>query len=176
MFSATDSTSFRMRLLAVALLGAVALLLVAARTPAPPPVYSLATVWAGLSQSPSGWVGRTVRVRALAGNPCLTWMHDAYPACIYGRPALLEPSAPNIATALPLRGAPPTSLLAALPSPLLAALNRLHLARWLAPAPQQIRWGAPAIYRVRLQVAPFTFCGAARCYEALLLDAAPDEL
>jgi hypothetical protein len=81
---------------------------------------------------------------------------------------LLDVTAPHADSALPLRIAPP--------SPLLAALRRLPLARWLVGSPQQIRWGALTTYRVLLQAAPNSMCAAARCYEAQLLDAASGSL
>jgi len=170
MFNTVDSTRFPVRLLTAGLLGGL-LLLVAASRPAaapPPPVYSMAAVWAGLERSPGGWVGRTVHVRAVVGHRCVTWMDGGNPACISWRPEILDPSAPKVGATLPLRGVPP--------SPLLAALRRLPLTAWLAPAPQQIRWDVLTTYRVLLQATPSTVCGAPACYEALLLDAAPGSL
>ena len=172
MCSAIDSTPFPIRLLVAALLGGGALLLIAARPPSPPPVYSVAAVRAGLIRSPGGWVGRTIRVRAVAGNPCVSWQGGAGTACISWRPALLDsyqPAdpgfAPSAASALLLRSE--------LQPPLLAALRRLPIARWLVGSPQQIRWGTLTTYRVLLQAAPTTVCSRAHCHEALLLDAAP---
>ncbi len=153
-------------LLAAALPGGV--LLSAARPSSPAPLYALSTVRAGLLHAPGRWVGRTVRVYAVAGKPCVAWMGGVHPACISWQPALLDMAAPSAADALPLRVASPT--------PLLAALRRLPLARWLVGAPQQIRWGMPATYRVRLQAAAGAACGVARCYAALLLDAPPSAL
>jgi hypothetical protein len=60
------------------------------------------------------------------------------------------------------------------PDPLLAALRRLPLAGGLVPGPQVARVGVLATYRVRLKTAPAPVCDATPCYEALLLDAAPD--
>ena len=160
---ASTAVSFPVRSLVVALCGG-ALLLIAWNTPAPAPVYAVGAVRAGLSRAPGAWVGRTLRVRAVADNPCLTWMGGANPACISWQPALLDASAPNAAKALPLGAAPQL--------PLLAALRRLPLTRWLVGTPQQLRWGVPATYRVRLETAPATVCGRARCYQAVLLDAA----
>lgn len=165
---ATDSLPFPLRLLTAAALCGGALLLIAARTPSPSPIYSMAAVQAGLIRSPGAWVGRTIRVRAVASTPCVTWMSGVNPTCISWRPALLDLSAASGEAALPLRRAPQ--------SPLLAALRRLTLARWLVAAPQQVQLGVLTTYRVLLQTAPSTVCGAARCYEALLLDAAPDTL
>lgn len=147
--------------LAAALFGGA--LLVAWNNPAPSPVYAVSTVRAGLSRAPGAWVGRTVRVRAVVRDSCLTWMGGDNPACISWRPALLDASAPSATGALPLRAAPQL--------PLLAALRRLPLTRWLVGTPQQIRWGVPTTYNVRLKAAPTTVCGSARCYEVVLLDA-----
>jgi len=36
-----------------------------------------------------------------------------------------------------------------------------------------VRWGPVITYRVQLRTMPATACGAATCYEARLLDAAP---
>jgi hypothetical protein len=164
----SSSTPVTVRLLAVALLCGGPLLLIAASNPSPPPVYSEAAVQMNIIRSPGAWIGRTVRVRALVGNSCATWMGGANPACISWQPALLDPSAPSAASALPLVGAPQP--------PLLAALRQLPLVGGLVQSPQRIRWGALTTYRVRLSVAPTTLCGAVRCYEALLLDAAPSSL
>jgi hypothetical protein len=60
------------------------------------------------------------------------------------------------------------------PDPLLAALRRLPLAGGLVPGPQVAREGVLATYRVRLVAAPAAACEASPCYEAFLLDAAPD--
>jgi hypothetical protein len=43
----------------------------------------------------------------------------------------------------------------------------------LLPAPQAVQWGEVATYRVELRAMPGKGCGAATCYEAGLLDAAP---
>ncbi len=168
MFITSASTRYPVRLLAAALLGGSSLLLIALSAPSPPPVYALAVVQAGLIRSPGAWVGRTVRVRAVAAMPCVTRMGGANRACTSWRLALLDASAPSTATALPLQGAPPP--------PLLAALRRLPLASWLVASPQQVRWGALSAYRVLLQAAPTAVCDAPPCYEALLLDAAPGSM
>jgi hypothetical protein len=59
------------------------------------------------------------------------------------------------------------------PPPAVAVLRRLPLLRGLVPAPQALRWGAVATYRVRLQAIPESICDSDICFEALLLDAAP---
>jgi hypothetical protein len=162
------STPFAARLLAAVLLGGSSLLLIAAVSSASAPVYSVATVQAALIRSPGAWIGHIVRVRAVAHDPCVTRMRGANSTCISWRPALLDPSASGAKAALPLRGASRP--------PLLAALGRLPLVSPRVPAPQAIRWGALATYLVRLRAAPPTVCGTPRCYEALLLDAAPGSL
>jgi hypothetical protein len=165
MSSGTSATPFIVRLLAVALLGVGSLLLIAATSPPSGPVYSVSAVRAGLVRSPGLWVGRAVRVHAVAGNRCVSWMGGANPTCISWWPALLDPSASTAQTTLPLRGVPR--------HPLLAALGRLPLVSRLVPAPQTIRWGALATYRVRLRAASTSACDQSPCYAALLLDAAP---
>jgi hypothetical protein len=53
--------------------------------------------------------------------------------------------------------------------PMMAFLRQVPVLQTVVPAPQAIRWGAVAVYRIRLQVE--RPCGAA-CYAAVLLDAA----
>jgi hypothetical protein len=130
----------------------------------PEPVYSVAAILGHLERDPAHWDGRTVRVRAVAGDRCITWMGGANPACISWQPALVDASVPATGVALGLRQVPP--------SPLLAALRRLPFAGRLLPGQQQIRWGMPSTYRVRLRAAPTLMCGQPAC-EALL-DAAID--
>jgi hypothetical protein len=43
----------------------------------------------------------------------------------------------------------------------------------LLPAPRAVGWGTVATYRVELRTVAEGSCGAATCYEAVLLDAAP---
>jgi hypothetical protein len=58
-------------------------------------------------------------------------------------------------------------------SPLLAALRRLTVVGQLVPAPPPMRWDTLTIYRVQLRSIAGEQCGAAICYEALLVDAEP---
>jgi hypothetical protein len=57
---------------------------------------------------------------------------------------------------------------------LLVFLRRLPLLGNLLPAPQRLHWGEVATYRVRVQAIPGSSCGSGACFEAVLLDAAPD--
>ncbi|HVA93131.1 MAG TPA: hypothetical protein VNL71_25205 [Chloroflexota bacterium] len=57
--------------------------------------------------------------------------------------------------------------------PLLGFPRHLPLIGRLAPQPRVSRWGPLANYRVQLRAAPGGSCGFLPCYEALLLDAAP---
>jgi hypothetical protein len=55
----------------------------------------------------------------------------------------------------------------------LAFLRRVPLLSGLLPALQAVRWEGVATYRVELRTMPGAPCGAAPCYEVLLLDTAP---
>jgi hypothetical protein len=119
------------------------------------PVYTVAQVQAQLQRQPGAWAGRTVRVRGVATQ----WCMPGYSRCL--RPHLSDPD---------LEVASEPLLLAwAAPDPLLAFVRRVPL----LPAPQAVHWIADATYRVELRDMPGEPCGAATCYEAVLLDAAP---
>jgi hypothetical protein len=162
---ATLPQRFHIRILVISLLVGGPLLLIGANSPAPSPVYAVAALRTDLARTPGNWVGRTVRVEAVAGVRCVAWMGGPSPACSTWRPALLAPGAAGDDEGLTLVSAPQPALL--------AVLRRLPFAGRLLPGPPQIRWGALSTYRVRLHAAPARSCSSPPCYEALLLDAAP---
>jgi hypothetical protein len=67
----------------------------------------------------------------------------------------------------------PLPLVWASPNPLLGVVRRVPLLGDLLPAPQAVIWEEVATYRVELRAMSDESCGAATCYEALVLDAAP---
>ena len=157
---------FLIRILGVALLvGGAQVLIAAPHGPAPSPDYAVTALRMDLARSQGSWVGRTVRVKAVAGVRCGSWMGGAVPACIEWHPALLAPEAASNDAGLPLLEAPEPALL--------AALRRLPVAGWLLPGLQRIRWGTLSTYSVRLRAAPARSCAFMPCYKAVLLDAAP---
>jgi hypothetical protein len=127
-------------------------------------VYSVAQLEARLGHQPEKWLGQAVRLRAIA-EPCLMWgdpssgMH-----CLGSQPVLVD-RADSLAAALPLAWRPQ--------GPLLAVLRGMPLVGELVPAPRVVDWEAPATYRVQLRALDDATCGT-RCYEGVLLDAAPD--
>jgi hypothetical protein len=128
-------------------------------------VYTVAQVQAHLVDDATTWVGRTVRVRALA-EPCPAWGSPHSPLhCRRLAPVLVDPAGTDLADPLPLVVRPG--------SPLLAALRRLPLAGGLLAAAPAPPWEVLRTYRVRLQAAPGSSCGAVSCFAALLLAVAP---
>jgi hypothetical protein len=130
------------------------------------PVYTVAQVRAQLDRDPAAWRGQALWVRGLiAGCPGL--LAPYVRAECRGREGYYLTDAAVPATEpLPLeRGSP---------APLLAALRRLPPLGRLLPAPQALRWGADAAYRVWLRPAPADRCyHSPPCYAVVLLDAAP---
>jgi hypothetical protein len=96
------------------------------------------------------------------------WVETADIPAFCAPPRLVLGDDDSAATVVPL------PLVPAGPDPLLAMVRRVPLLGDLLPAPQAVRWEEVATYRVELRAAPNEMCGAATCYEALLLDAAPD--
>jgi hypothetical protein len=130
----------------------------------PGPGYSVKELRMSLQHAPERWVGRTVRVRGTAvrcSDP------SGGPHCLYEQARLLGRWGAPAPESLPLEwdGSSP---------PLVAALRQLPLLGQLMPAPQVLRWGAVATYRVQIRALPITSCGNRPCYEAVVLDAAPD--
>jgi hypothetical protein len=117
-------------------------------------VYSVAQVQRHLARDARRWVGRTILVRGVvAGEP-------AY----HPSPSLVDVDAAAPIDPLPLAWAGA--------DPLRAYLRRLPVLDRLAPQVQAVRWGAVAVYRIQLRVAPASSCPYPPCYEAVLLDAA----
>jgi hypothetical protein len=132
-------------------------------------VYSVATLRAYLAHDPRRWVGRALLVRGEV-VPCV-----AMPAAEDGPCAALTPSGWQPPSPTPWRAAvDPLPVVHAGLDPFLGRLRRLPLLGGLLPAPQVLRWGAVGTYRVRLRASANSICGTGVCYEALLLDAAPD--
>lgn len=132
-------------------------------------VYGVATVRAQLARDPKHWVGRTLLVRGQV-VPCL-----AMPSADNGRCAALAPSAWQPPSITPWRAAvDPLPVVHAGLDPALAHLRRLPLLDDMLPAPQVLRWGAVATYRVRLRPVARSICDTGICFEALLPDAALD--
>jgi hypothetical protein len=127
------------------------------------PVYSVATVQAGLAHQPGVWLGRTVRVRGLAVPP----------GCVVRESMLCVKESSGFAYIVdPITGAVlPLSRGAA--NALLSVLRHLPLVGTLAPAAQTPHWGELTTYRAQLLVVPSASCTLAPCYQAALLDAAP---
>jgi hypothetical protein len=123
-------------------------------------VYSVAQVQAGLAHHPGTWEGRTVRVRGVAAI-CLS--SDISQRCSHWPTYLMD--AVVISPFLPLAWGRLDALR--------AFLRRVPLGSQMIAPPQTPRWWMPATYRVQLRAA-VGLCGVPPCYEALLLDAAPN--
>ena len=148
---------------------ALAVLLSAMRPAERGPVYPVAEVRRHLARDPRAWVGRALLVRGEV-VPCL-----AMPSAENGPCAALAPSGRQSPSPTPWRAAiDPLPVVHGGLDPVLGRLRRLPLLGTLLPAPQVLRWGAVATYRVRLRAIPQSICGTGVCYEAVLLDAAPD--
>jgi hypothetical protein len=123
------------------------------------PVYRVAQLASGLHRDPGAWLGHTVLVRGVAGVATCTQP----PRRVLCGPLRFMLSDPDPAARW-------LDLTWTDGGPVLALLRRVPLLRSVVPAPQAIRWGAVAVYRIQLQVE--RPCGAA-CYAVVLLDAAP---
>ena len=137
----------------------------AARASAPPPtgpVYSVAALWARLRRDPAHWVGRTVRVRAIA-LPCAVWIGGMPGHCIDHRWALFDGGPRLAATLLVL----PDDAASRAP----AWLRRLPIAHFLIPSSPTLQWGVPADYtlQVRLMACPSFPLSSCSYYAASLL-------
>jgi hypothetical protein len=132
------------------------------------PVHSVVALRADLTDEAKEWVGRTILVRGevvpcmpipSAGNgPCATLAPSPWPQ------SGVDPARPAALVPLPLTRAGP--------DPWMAHLRRLPLLGALVPAPQALRWGVAATYRVQVRPVAHSLCGSGQCYEAVLLDAA----
>jgi hypothetical protein len=133
---------------------------IAASPRAPETVYSVAALRNGVTAAPARWSGRTVLVRGIAiglyGPNCApgSW-------CAFG---LLDPGAPLDDTTV-LRLQPQVA------GALIATLRRAPGVSQLLPAPQELRWGRLAVYRVQIQRLPAASCPTHRCYRVVLPDA-----
>jgi hypothetical protein len=123
------------------------------------PVYTVAALDALLTNHPTAWINQTVRVRARPAA-CLLRMDAPGSPCREWQPILVDATPGQRANALPLAWSNASRLV--------VFLRRLPLLGSIVPAPQQLRWSALAIYRVRVQA---KMCGPAQqppCFEALL--------
>jgi hypothetical protein len=125
------------------------------------PVYTVSELRAGLATNPHAWLGHTMLVRGVALGPAC----PPHASCVFAWPALVGADATRLGNSLVLSMGPANSLL--------ALLRRLPLVRRLVPGPQLLRWGRPAVYRVRVRGAAGTPPRGTRHYEAVLLDPAP---
>jgi hypothetical protein len=127
------------------------------------PVYTVAQVRAQLDRDPAAWMRQMLWVRGRIAGCRAILPAGAHSVCRdWDRYYLTDTDEP--ATEPLERGSP---------APLLLALRRLPPLGGLLPAPQAVDWGEVATYRVELRAMPGEPCGAATCYEAVLLDAAP---
>lgn len=148
--------------LSALVMGVVALLLALssaavleqAGTTAAGPIYSVASVRAAIMHGQSELLNRPLRVRAVVGV-CTTWVSR----CFDWEPVLVDD---RRAAPVPLNWSPT----------LLTALRHIPLLGHFLPAPQPVRWGARAVYRVSVHLVRGTICGAPPCLRADLLDAA----
>jgi hypothetical protein len=124
--------------------------------PATGPIYTLSTVRAALAQGQRGLLDRPLRVRAVVGVCTIRAS-----ACFDWQPVLVDDRRGGADGALPLRWTPT----------LLTTLRRLPLLGRLLPAPQPVRWGTSAVYRLAFHVLPGAMCGVQPCYQVDLLDA-----
>ena len=131
------------------------------------PVYTVAALRAHLAEHPEAWVDRPLRVRALA-DICSDWYVWAagVTICIATQPVLADLDGDGQPLPLAWGSAPP----------LAEVLRRLPLLKAVMPAPQEVRWDTHAVYRIRLREVPTPSCSHPPCYEAVLVDAAPDAL
>lgn len=126
------------------------------------PVYSLNTLWAHLQRDPARWLGRTVRVHAVA-EPCALPLADSTPPCADPRPALFDAGPhPHGALLLLPGGATPATL---------GWLRGLPIMGTLIPPPPEPRWGVSRDYMLQIRLTPCPVVGISSCYDyaALLL-------
>lgn len=124
----------------------------------PTQVYTVADLLGHLRRGPNGWSGRVVLVSGAV---------ESYPrigvAMVRIPLVLSNPEAPG--------GAEVIVLVQGAPDPVLTVLRWLPLVRRVVPSAQRLRWGEPAVYRIKLRRMEDPACDT--CYEAVLLDAAP---
>jgi hypothetical protein len=151
---------FAVALAGLMLAGGLALVVSTVSTGAFAPVYTVSELRVGLADHPHVWLGQTMLVRGVAlGLAC-----PPNASCVVAWPALGDADATRPDSTLPLSMGPPNSLL--------ALLRRLPLVGRLVPAPQLLRWGRPAVYRIQVRDTAGTSPKGTRHYEAVLLDPA----
>ena len=121
-------------------------------------VYPLGTLWTQMQRDPARWIGRTVRVRALAVQ-CTATLSGPGSPCLDQRPALLEPAPSSSSALLPLAPAPEPG------SP--TWLRGLPVLGLLLSGPPKPAWGVPATYTIRVQRIPCA--NGSSCLVAALL-------
>jgi hypothetical protein len=130
-------------------------------------VYSVRALHAELERDPGAWIGRTVRVHAVA-DYCESWVSlgdgDARNVCTRWQTVLRDPAINAVRTSLPLRFARESKLL--------ATLRRMPFSAALLPPAQVPWWGVPQTYVVRLaRLSADACCRTAPSVAAILLDA-----
>ena len=158
----------RVLLVLAALVGAAAVLfcVAAGMAEAPTgPIYTVAALHLQLARRGTWWLGRTVRVRAVAAD-CIPRV-DAPPdePCVRLPPSLIDTGVrePTLWFPIDLGN----------PSPLLAVLRALPAVGYLAPSPQRLRWRTVQTYRVQLTSMRCNLGQTPPCVAAVVLDAAP---
>lgn len=149
--------------LAGPLLGATAYLsqyLTAAGVVAADPVITPRQLRAQPMRRPQDWLGRIVPVRGILAISQRSTCPQRT-ACLATQAVLLDLDPAAGDARLPLAWGPT--------DPFLARLHALPLVGRLAPPAQELVWGRPAIYRLRIQRAPDAICVG--CVEGLVLDA-----
>lgn len=125
--------------------------------------YTVSQARNGLLWQPRAWLGRTVRMRAIAAHESRRYCPDPIATCVGVLPIFVDgPGA--TATALPLVWGGSDRIR--------AQLRRLPL---IAPfvSPQVPQWGRLATYLVSLRLAAGPTCHT--CFVAVLVDASPVE-
>jgi hypothetical protein len=124
-------------------------------------VYTVAQLTDDLAAHPESWVGRVVRVRAVA-------IIVAQP--VGNEPLALWPIVSRLNN--PTGGGSSLLLVLGSEDRVLGALRRLPVLGGLVPPPQVRVWERPSLYRIRLEVVPDL---GNESYAAVLLDARRDD-
>lgn len=125
------------------------------------PIYSVEYMRDELVAQPRAWLGRTVRLYAVATHLRVQYCPFPVDVCVGEMPVFAAPgTAPT----------PSLPLVWGLSDPTRARLRQVRLLASIVP-PQAPHWGRPATYRVVLRRLPGPRCR--RCYAAVLLDASP---
>jgi hypothetical protein len=128
-------------------------------------VYTVWALRAALQQAPQDWVGRTLLVRGVVKS-C---PYVGYGPCARWQPALSDRWAAARSAAVA-----PLPLVWGSAPPLLSFLRRVPFLGSVTPPPQELHWDTLTSYRIQLRAGS---CGWAHlpCYEALLVDAGPQD-